>query len=122
MIEIHNEKEKEKIHEVLQHAGLVFNEECEMLSVYENDKIIEFAYYSIDKDSINVKFISSMTNDFSLIDGIIKTLIFYCDLKSKDYLIIPSSYKRIKIAYGFYDSNDNCILSIKDYNDLHKGC
>ena len=89
---------------------------ADFAGVFEGGKVIEFAAYSIIDEYVNVHHISYNTKDFALIDGLIKTLIFYADLVKARYLILEPEYERFAKAFNFERNGNNFILDIYKQN------
>jgi len=92
--------------------------EC-FIGVSSNNEILEFMQYSIVTDHIEIKYISDITNDFMLIDGLIKTLLFTTDITSIKSVLLPKYYEMAAKVFNFTDHESYYKLKLEDYNN---GC
>ena len=80
------------------------------------DEVVqEFLCYSIKDKSVIIKFITDNTNDFQLILGIVKTLLFTSDVCKLEKIVLPLKYKRIATALGFVQKENCFTLLLSEY-------
>lgn len=117
MIEIHAVKDYTEKEELLNKYNLEYEATNEILAVFDQGSILEFAVYNLNADINNILYVSDINNDFSLIHGLMKTLIFISDLKTATSLTLPLDYVRIAKAIGFKQKEDKFILMLEDYQN-----
>lgn len=92
-------------------------ENCEYFGVFDGDELLEFSVYTVENKVLNIKYISNIQNDFSLIHGLLKSIIFVADLNSTDSVTMPLEYERAAKAIGFKYKDNKYILKLEDYRN-----
>ncbi len=90
---------------------------CDFYAVFDNEIVIEFAAYAIVNDCMEFKFVSNLNNDFSLIYGLIKTVLFAADIKTTSHATLPLNYETVAKSIGFIEYNNIFILKFDDYQN-----
>lgn len=116
MIEIHSVKDYNIIKDLSVRYGFEVDTN-EVLAVFDNNEILEFAVYTHNSDNNDIVFISDNNNDFTLIHGLIKTLIFLSDLKTAKTLTMPLDYVRVAKAIGFKQIDNKYVLKLDEYQN-----
>lgn len=115
MLEIHIIKDDETVKHLATEANIEYNNNDIYLGVYIDDKIAEYLCYRQFDKTYTVIYVSDKTNDFQLIYGLAKTLIFLADMRMMEKVTLPLNYERIAKAIGF-DMDDGVYqLKISDY-------
>lgn len=92
-----------------------YNEDKIYLGVFEKENLLEFAVYKIENELSVVEFISNLTAEFSLIHGLMKTLIYLSDISRVKTITLPLEYTRIAKALAFSQNQNNYTLNIEEY-------
>ncbi len=86
-------------------------------AVFDGDDILEFVRYHISGDTLCIDFISDITHDFSLVDGLLKTLLFACDVKTVKKVFLNEKYERAAKALRFERQQGGYVLQLENYGN-----
>lgn len=92
--------------------GNITSECYNYVGVFDNGNLINYAGYIFIDDSLSIEILHINDNNYSLVDGLIKTLIFYADLKKIRFLKISEQYSEIAQKFNFKQINSELILDI----------
>lgn len=106
MIEIRKVKDNKTVEELKNNFGLDISLDDEIVALFDSDKVLEIMMYSLSKEYYTIKFVSNINNDFSLLDGLMKTVIFYADLACVRYLRINKDFKHFAQIMNFTEKED----------------
>ena len=106
MIEIRKIKDNEKINELVHRFSLKFSSEDEIVALFDSKEIYGFIQYSVYPEYYCLKYISDLNNDFSLLDGLMKTIIFYADLSRVRYIRLHKHFEHFAKMMHFEDKCD----------------
>lgn len=115
MIQIHKITNIETVKTLAKKNNIEYTVFHNAVAVYDGDKILEYLIYNQNNNIIAIDFISNQNNDFQLILGVLKTLLFLADLSKVTHVTLPSQYKREAIAIGFEINESNYLLKLEDY-------
>lgn len=93
-----------------------------ILGITEQNRLLEFAQYSMEKDHLNIKYVSQISNDFSLYDALMKTLIFYADLSKLRYIKTDLSLADFASKMKFDLVQNEYVFDIYDMNKQKCKC
>jgi len=122
MLEIHKIKDDEKIKQLANDANIEYNKNDLYLASIQNDSIVEFMCYKQINNKYVVVYISDNSNDFQIIYGLVKTLLFLADLAHVDAVTLPVFYDRVAKAIGFTPAESNYEMKLIDYQSKCGGC
>ena len=115
MIEIHKITDDLLKNELSEKCNIVYDKDKVYLGVFEHDELLEYAVYMLNDELSVIEYISNQTNEFSLLHGLMKTLIFLSDIGRVKTIILPIEYTRIAKALAFKNCGDNYALNLGDY-------
>ena len=115
MLEIHKIKDTEIIKQLATEQHIEYNNSDLFLGAFVDGELSEYIYYKKITDGFIIVSISDRTNDFQIILGLVKTLIFYVDLERLYKLYLPLEYDRIAKAIGFVKKDNAFELNLFDY-------
>ena len=121
MIGIHKINDSETISDIVSEYNLKYDKKDLFLGVYSGSQIKEFTQYFITGNILTIKYLSDNTGDFSLIDGLMKTLLFLCDTVNTKKIIMPVSYDRAAKAIGFKLIGQRYELELDNYSNKCEG-
>lgn len=122
MIEIHKLKDIETIKQLANDSGIEYNEKDLYIASVQDDSIAEFVCYKQIENRYIVIHISNNSNDFQIVFGLIKTLLFFADLGRIDAVTLPLCYERVAKAIGFTLTNSIYEMKLVDYQSKCGGC
>lgn len=111
---IEDAKIKDKLADEFQ---LKFGPDDCLLGALSSGDVIGFIKYENCGDTLKIKFISCASNDFALADGLLKTLLFKCDVSTTRVVTLPCEYAQTAKSLGF-SLNDNVFeLKLSEYSN-----
>jgi len=122
MLEIHKIKDTEEIKQLAKEANIEYNENNLFLASFQDDLIVEFLCYRKIDNKYVIIFISDKTNDFQIIYGLVKTLLFLADLGKIDSVTLPNCYERVAKAINFTATESIYEMKLVDYQSKCGGC
>ena len=90
-----------------------------IVGVFEDNLLTEFASYYFESDNMTIEFISH-NKDLTILDGLIKTLIFYADLAKKRYIKISKDFEVLAKYFNFQMIDEYYVLDI--YSQYKNKC
>ena len=117
MLKIKKITDKANLNKLLGNNRL-YEEEC--IGIIENDEIVEYAVYQIVENIMIIHKVSYNNKDFSLLDGLFKTLWFYADLSKTRFLQTDDTNSWFAKAFGFVYENGKYVFDI--YSAEAVGC
>ena len=96
---------------------LKFGPEDFLLGAFLNDDVIGFIQYEVCADTLKIKFISCVSEDFALADGLIKTLLFKCDVSIIKVVTLPCEYEQTAKSLGFCLNDGVFELKLSEYSN-----
>ena len=115
MLEIHKIIDIEIIKQLATELQIEYNEKDIFLGAFVDGKLSEYVYYKKVDGGFSIIDVSDKSNDFQIIIGLIKPLIFYVDLAMLEKLILPLKYERIAKAIGFVQTDNAYELKLSEY-------
>lgn len=115
MLEIHKIIDTEIIKQLETELEIEYNDKDLFLGAFIDGELVEYVYYKSMQDGFIIISISNKSNDFQIILGLIKTLIFYVDLARLYKLYLPLEYERVAKAIGFTQNDNLYELNLFDY-------
>ena len=88
-----------------------------LLGAFSHDDVIGFIQYEICGDKLKIKFISCISDDFALADGLIKALLFKCDVSIVRVVTLPCKYEQTAKSLGFTLNNGVFVLKLSEYSN-----
>ena len=122
MLEIHKIKDIETINKLANEANIEYTDKDVFLASMQNDLIVDFLCYKQIDNRYSVIFISDKSNDFQIIFGLVKTLLFLADLAAKECVTLPKYCERVAKAIGFTLTDDYFEMKLADYQSKCGGC
>ncbi len=122
MLEIHKIKDIEIIKQLANEAKIEYTEEDIFLASMQNDEIVDYLCYKQLKNNYIVTYISEKSNDFQIIFGLVKTLLFLADLAKIDSVTLPIYCERVAKAIGFTLTDSYYEMKLIDYQSKCGGC
>lgn len=120
MLSIKKITDKKIITELNDRYNLVTESDRLYLGAVSNNQIIEFIQYELCDDTLYVDYISNISGDFSVIDGLIKSLLFACDINIIKKIVLPNEYSLLAESLGFEKKPDCYVLLLENYSN--KSC
>lgn len=120
MLSIKKITDKKIITELNDRYNLVTESDRLYLGAVSNNQIIEFIQYELCDDTLYVDYISNISGDFSVIDGLIKSLLFACDINIIKKIVLPNEYSLLAESLGFEKKPDSYVLLLENYSN--KSC
>ena len=120
MLSIKKITDKKIITELNDRYNLVTESDRLYLGAVSNNQIIEFIQYELCDDTLYVDYISNISGDFSVIDGLIKSLLFACDINIIKKIVLPDEYSLLAESLGFEKKPDSYVLLLENYSN--KSC
>ncbi len=120
MLSIKKITDKKIITELNDRYNLVTESDRLYLGAVSNNQIIEFIQYELCDDTLYVDYISNISGDFSVIYGLIKSLLFACDINIIKKIVLPNEYSLLAESLGFEKKPDSYVLLLENYSN--KSC
>lgn len=117
MIQIHKVNDIETVKTLAKNNNIEYTLCHNAVAVFDGDKILEYLIYCQNENVIDIEYISNQNNDFQLILGVLKTLLFLADLSMVSHVTMPLEYKRQAISIGFEENVSNYQLKLEDYQN-----
>lgn len=121
MIRINKIKNEKTILSLIDKYSLESGVNDLFLEANDNGNILEFIQYENIDDEVRIKYISDISGDYSVTDGLMKTLLFMCDTSKIKNAVLPAKYFRTAKALGFADMGESFVLKLEDYEN-HCAC
>ncbi len=119
MLEIHKIKDDEIIKQLASELEIDYNINDMFLGAFVSGELKEYVYYKKSDDGYIIIDISDKSDDFQIILGLVKTMIFYVDLAMLNKLYLPLRFERVAKAVGFKQADSLYELDLLEY---HKKC
>lgn len=88
-----------------------------LLGAFSDGAVIGFLQYETSSDTLKIKFISCFSKDFALADGLIKTLLFKCDVSVIKIVTLPLEYEQSARSLGFRLNGNIFELKLSEYSN-----
>ena len=115
MLEIHKIMDDEIIKKLASELEIDYNDSDLFLGAFVDGELKEYVYYKKADDGYIIIDITDKSDDFQIILGLVKTLIFYVDLAMLNKLYLPFKFERVAKAIGFKQMHSLFELDLYEY-------
>ena len=122
MLEIHKINDIETINKLANESNIEYTDKDVFIASIQNDLVVDFLCYKQIDNTYSVIYISDKSNDFQIILGLVKTLLFLADLARIECVTLPIYYERAAKAIGFTLTEDYFEMKLVDYQAKCGGC
>ena len=87
------------------------------MGAVSDNSVVEFIQYEICNDKLIIVYVSDISGDFSILDGLFKSLLFACDTAKIKSVVLPDKYPLLAKDIGFEKMSGGYVLSIENYSN-----